>query len=131
MRTKHPKSKNTPLRVLLVDDDISLNQLSEKLLSERGYQVDVALDGMAALDKLSSHSYDVAVLDNFMPRLTGIDLLRQMRELNYQTKVIMVTAVNESQLTDESLRLGADKILPKPFDFENLITSINQVCGRK
>jgi DNA-binding response OmpR family regulator len=125
------KTEHTPLRVLFVDDDISLNQLSEKLLSERGYHVDVAVDGLSALDKLSSKAYDVAVLDNFMPKLTGIDLLRQMRQLNYSTKVIMITAVNERQLTEESLRLGADKILPKPFEFEHLISSINQVCGRK
>jgi DNA-binding response OmpR family regulator len=125
------KTSQKPLRVLLVDDDRSLNQLSEKLLSERGYQVDVALDGLSALEKLSTHSYDVAVLDNFMPKLTGIELLKEMRERNDSTKVIMVTAVNERQLTDESLRLGAVTILPKPFDFENLIVSINQVCGRK
>src|SRR5258708_20349571 len=100
------RTKQKQLRVLLVDDDISLNQLSEKLLSERGYHVDVAVDGMAALEKLSAHSYDVAVLDNFMPKLTGIDLLRQMRELNYSTKVIMITALNKRQLTDETLRLA-------------------------
>ena len=125
------KTKTSDLRILFVDDDVSLNQLSEKVLTERGYNVDVASDGLSALEKLKSQTYDVAILDNFMPKLNGIDLLRAMREQRYTTKVIMITAVNERQLTEESLRLGADKILPKPFDFENLITSINQVCGLK
>ena len=120
-----------PLRILFVDDDPSLNQLSEKVLTERGYRVDVALDGLAALTKMKSQTYDVAILDNFLPKMNGIDLLRHMREEHYTTKVIMITAVNERQLTEESMKLGADKILPKPFDFENLISSINQVCGRK
>ena len=120
-----------PLRILFVDDDTSPNQLSEKVLTERGYRVDVALDGLAALTKMKSQTYDVAILDNFLPKMNGIDLLRHMREEHYTTKVIMITAVNDRQLTEESMKLGADKILPKPFDFENLISSINQVCGRK
>ncbi len=125
------KSKPSDLRILFVDDDSSLNQLSEKVLSERGYKVDVAPDGVAAIDKLKSHTYDVAILDNFMPKMNGIELLKHMREQRYATKIIMITAVNEGQLAEESMRLGADKILPKPFDFENLILSINQVCGMK
>jgi DNA-binding response OmpR family regulator len=125
------KSKPSDLRILFVDDDSSLNQLSEKVLSDRGYRVDVAHDGIAAIDKLKAQTYDVAILDNFMPRMNGIELLKHMREQHYATKVIMITAVNESQLAEESLRMGADKILPKPFDFENLILTINQVCGMK
>jgi DNA-binding response OmpR family regulator len=125
------KSKPSDLRILFVDDDSSLNQLSEKVLSDRGYRVDVASDGIAAVDKLKSQTYDVAILDNFMPGMNGIELLKHMREQHYATKVIMITAVNESQLAEESLRMGADRILPKPFDFENLILTINQVCGMK
>ena len=125
------KTRTRDLRILFVDDDASLSQLSEKVLTDRGYNVDVANDGLAALDKLKSKAYDIAILDNFLPKLNGIDLLKAMRERHYATKVIMITAVNERQLAEESLRLGADKILPKPFDFEHLIISINQLCGLK
>lgn len=125
------KTAQGKLRILFVDDDTSLSQLSEKVLVERGYEVDVAADGLSALDKLKSRSYDVVILDNFLPKLNGLELLKLMREQHYPTKVIMITAVNERQLTEESLKLGVDKILPKPFDFENLISSINQVCGLK
>src|SRR5213593_4606908 len=102
-------------RILFVDDDISLNRLSVKMLTERGYSVDTATDGLSALSKLKTHSYDVAILDNYLPKLNGIDLLKRLRDEGHPAKVIMITAVDERQLAEESRSLGAAEILAKPF----------------
>jgi DNA-binding response OmpR family regulator len=119
------------IRVLCVDDDTSLNQLLEKVLLESGYHVDLATDGLSALSKLKEQYYDIAILDNYLPTMNGIDILKHIRAHNFPTKVIMITAVNEHDLVQEGLKHGADEILTKPFEFEKLIDCINQRCGMK
>jgi len=114
-------------KILFVDDDTSLNQLLEKALSERGYQVDIVADGLSALNMLEKRYYDVAVLDNYLPKMNGIEVLKHIREQKLTTKVIMITAVDEQQLAHESIKLGADAILAKPFEFEKLISSIERL----
>jgi DNA-binding response OmpR family regulator len=115
-------------KILFVDDDTSLNQILEKILREDGFEVDVAVDGIAAMNLLKEHRYDVAILDNYLPLMNGIDVLKSIRQDNLADKVIMITAVDERSLARESKRLGANEILAKPFEFEKLISCIQRLC---
>jgi two-component system response regulator (stage 0 sporulation protein F) len=113
-----------PLDVLFIDDDTALSQLLQKVLTERGFRVDVATDGAAGLAMLRNKRYNVAILDNYLPGMNGIEILREIKKGNLTPRVVMITAVNEADLARESMELGAHAVLPKPFDFEELIREL-------
>lgn len=114
-------------RLLFVDDDTALNQLLDKILTEQGYQVDVVTDGQDALQQMLLEHYDVTILDNYLPRMNGIEVLRTIKKQKPQSAVIMITAVNEHELALESMKLGASAVLAKPFDFEQLLSCVRKV----
>ncbi len=116
-----------PLNILLVDDDTSLNRILERMLEEHGFGVDLATDGPTAIQRLNSSTYDVAILDNCLPRMSGIEILRELKAKKLATKVIMITAVDEQELAHQGKALGASEILAKPFEFETLINTIHRV----
>jgi DNA-binding response OmpR family regulator len=113
-------------RLLFVDDDTALNQLLDKILTEQGYQVDVVTDGQEALQQMLLEHYDVMILDNYLPRMNGIDVLRTVKKQKPQSNIIMITAVNENELAKESMRLGASAVLAKPFDFDQLLNCVRE-----
>ncbi len=119
-----------PKHILVVDDDTSLNQLLEKFLSEEGYKVDVAIDGVNAQTLLQRNGYDVTVLDNYLPKMNGIDVLRYIKKENLSTKCIMITAVNEHVLAQEARSAGADAVLAKPFEVDRLMALIRRLSER-
>src|SRR3984957_17562280 len=82
---------NPPRRILVVDDDVCLRQLSLRALIRSGYDVDTAADGAAGWATLNVDTYDLLITDNNMPRLTGIDLLKKLRSARMALPVIMAT----------------------------------------
>ncbi len=106
-------------RLLVVDDnEVNLQMLSRRLRSH-GYQVSVARDGAEALRAVQRESFDAILLDVVMPVLTGLDVLRSIRERlsPADLPVIMTTAQGESDKIVEALRLGANDYVTKPIDF--------------
>jgi DNA-binding response OmpR family regulator len=116
-----------PLSILFVGDDTALNSILERMLKDHGYGVDLATDGPTAIKRLTDGHYDVAILDNCLPRMSGLDVLKEVRAKNLPTKIIMITAVDEQELAHQGKQLGAHAILAKPFEFEKLIDSIHRV----
>src|ERR1700720_4218278 len=80
---------NPPLRILVVDDDIAIRQLSAEVLIRSGYEVDAAADGAAAWRALNSDSYDLLITDPNVPELTGVELLKKLRAARMSLPVIM------------------------------------------
>ncbi len=119
--------ENAPLSILFVDDDTSLNRILERMLKEHGFGVDLATDGPTAIQHLTDRHYDVAILDNCLPKMSGIEVLREVKAKNLPTKVIMITAVDEHELAYQGRQLGASEILAKPFEFEKLIDTIDRL----
>jgi|WetSurMetagenome_2_1015567.scaffolds.fasta_scaffold285401_2 two-component system, OmpR family, alkaline phosphatase synthesis response regulator PhoP len=115
-------------RILFVDDDTSLNRILLKILTDQGYHVDVAMDGLTALNKLQSNTYDAAIMDNNLPEMNAIDVLRKVHDKNVTRKVIMITAVDELELSREGAQLGIRAVLAKPFDMDTVISTIDRVC---
>jgi diguanylate cyclase (GGDEF)-like protein len=105
-------------RLLVVDDDANNRIALARRLTQQGYEVETASDGPHALAGIPDGRYDLVLLDQMMPGMNGIEVLRRLRQTYSQSElpVIMVTGVDESQTVVEALRLGANDYVVKPVD---------------
>lgn len=113
-------------RVLIVDDDASSRTALSELLSDEGYEVELAQDGFKALAKLPESSPDLVITDQKMPGLDGMELLRQITARDETIPVIMVTAFGAVKSAVEALRAGAYDYLTKPVDFDELLAVVER-----
>ena len=118
------------MRVLLVEDTERLSQALVEILRKAGYEVDVAHDGVAGADMAAAGIYDVVLLDIMLPRRSGIDVLRDLREAGNTTPVILLTARDAVTDRVRGLDAGADDYLPKPFHASELLARIRAVTRR-
>jgi two-component system alkaline phosphatase synthesis response regulator PhoP len=122
---------STAPRVLLIEDEPGLRlTLSDRLASE-GYTVDTAVDGDAGLARASSGACDVIVLDVMLPKISGFDVCRTLRQRGVSTPILMLTA--RGQVADKvvGLKLGADDYLTKPFDMMELMARVEALLRRR
>jgi len=118
------------LRILYVDDDADLRGLVRDQLTPLGYEVDEAEDGAVALEMLGKGNYALMLLDINMPGKSGIDVLKFIKEKGLKCKVIMLTGRVGFSVATETLKLGADDYITKPFNIEYLQFSIKRVMGQ-
>ncbi|MBI4548616.1 MAG: response regulator [Ignavibacteriae bacterium] len=121
---------NKTIKVLYVDDEESLRMLVKNQLSREGLSVDTADDGDTAVKMLKKNIYDVLLLDIRMPRMSGIDVLRYLKEHNISSRIIMLTAVDDLAVAIEAVKHGANDYVTKPFDFDSLVASIHRVVAQ-
>ncbi|MBX3247417.1 MAG: response regulator [Myxococcales bacterium] len=116
-----------PARLLVVDDNEDNRDMLSRRLRKRGFTVDVAESGHAALDRLNGDRYDLVVLDVMMPGLSGLDVLKTIREKQSRVElpVLMATAKTDSADVIEALELGANDYVTKPLDFPVVLARIN------
>ncbi len=119
------------MRVLVVEDEESIASAIERGLIKIGYAVDVAYDGVEALEKASVNNYDVVCLDLNLPRMDGIEVCRRLREDRFSGGIIMLTARSAIRDRIEGLDEGADDYLVKPFAFSELAARIRAVTRRE
>lgn len=111
-------------RILIVDDERQIGELLSDFLSAKGYEVLYAQsgeDGIAFVKRARPHA---VLLDVRMAGMNGLDVLKQLMELDPRLGVIMVTALNEEEIGREALKLGAADFITKPIDFTYLETSL-------
>lgn len=118
------------MRILIAEDEKELARAEATILKLNGYDVDVAQDGAEAVDRVKSANYDVIVLDVMMPRVDGIEALRQIRGMGVTTPVIMLTAKAEVDDRVTGLDAGADDYLTKPFAMKELLARIRSQARR-
>ncbi len=123
-----PMAKQAP-RILLVDDEQSLQKLLAFPLRKDGYEVVPALDGPQALDRLRDASFDLVVLDLMLPGVDGFEVCRQVRARS-SVPIIMLTARAEEIDKVVGLELGADDYITKPYSARELIARIRAVLRR-
>ena len=104
------------MRILVADDDPQTRELIAEFLREQGHVVDVAADGMGALDRLRSGTYEVAFLDYLMPGMSGMEVVRAARDDAPGTACIMVTGLADVQTAVEAMRSGASNFVAKPIE---------------
>lgn len=114
-------------KLLIVDDEDSLRTLMKHELGARGFSVDEAESGEMAIEKLSGSVFDLVILDIRMPRMDGLEVLRTIKEKDLAKRVIMLTGVDELKIARDSLALGANDFMTKPFDFKSLVACIDRV----
>jgi len=115
------------LKLLLVDDEDTLRKIMKDELIVQGYDVIDADSGQAALDALKDGYRDIVILDIRMDGMDGLEVLKHIRKDNLAGKVIMLTGVDELKIARESLDLGANDFMTKPFQFQNLFACIKRV----
>lgn len=118
-------TSSQPIRVLLVDDEEVFRQSTGKVLARRGFQVEEAASGEAALDLVHRSIPDVMVLDLRMPGLSGVDALRQIRAVAPELPVIILTGHGQYEDAVASIRLAVVDFLQKPVDIELLVARIH------
>jgi DNA-binding response OmpR family regulator len=114
-------------RILVVDDEESLRLSLKFKLKSAGFDVDVAVDGEDALEKLKARPADAVLLDINMPRMSGIETLTVIRQRYPQTEAIMLTGFADFSTAIECLKIGAKDYLVKPVDTTELVTRLRSL----
>jgi DNA-binding response OmpR family regulator len=114
-------------RILVVDDEESLRLSLKFKLKSAGFDVDTAIDGEEALEKLKAKPADVVLLDINMPRMSGIEALTIIRQTYPQTEAIMLTGFADFSTAIECLKIGAKDYLVKPVDTTELVTRLRSL----
>jgi len=119
------------MKILIVEDEISLAEALAQILRKNNYIVDAVNDGESGLDNALSNIYDLIILDIMLPKMDGISILKTIRKEEISTPVILLTARGE--ISDKVLGLdsGADDYLAKPFASEELLARIRAMSRRK
>jgi DNA-binding NtrC family response regulator len=107
-------------KILVVDDEIEACKALEEFLSSMGHEVYTALDGPTALERVQEVRPDIVLLDMIMPGMGGTDVLKKIKELDFDTSVVMVTVVAEENRAKETMELGAFDYITKPVDLNYL-----------
>ncbi len=119
------------MRILLAEDEKQLSDALVMILKHNNYSVDPVYDGEDALYYLENSEYDVAILDIMMPKMDGIEVLKNIRSSGSKIPVLMLTA--KSEIDDKVLGLdsGADDYLTKPFDTKELLARLRTITRRQ
>jgi DNA-binding NtrC family response regulator len=111
-------------RVLIADDDPFTRDILSRFLGEKGFEVDVAIDGKRALKEIETFAPDVVLLDIRMPNMDGIECLQRITDDGIDCGVIMISGEADVALARKTLTMGAADFIYKPFDLEYLETSL-------
>ena len=115
--------------ILVIEDDVMINNLLCKVLSDNGFETDSALDGEIGLSKAMDKDFELILLDLMLPKKSGEEVLAELRKVK-NTPAIVLSAKNEVVNRVELLRLGADDYVSKPFDVDEVILRIGAVLRR-
>lgn len=119
------------LNVLLVEDEISVGNLINKGLSERGYKISLAPDGDIGYEMATRNEFDIMILDIMLPGMNGLELCKRLRNNKIDTPILMLTALSSTENIVTGLDSGADDYLTKPFKFAELEARIRSLARRK
>jgi DNA-binding response OmpR family regulator len=118
------------MKLLVIEDDEAILSLLKRGLEEEGMVVDVATNGEDGEYLAEVNHYDIIILDWMLPKKSGIEILKDIRDKNIKTPVLMLTAKDAMENKLEGLNEGADDYLTKPFNFDELIARINAIYRR-
>lgn len=118
-------------RLLVADDSETVLLMLRRRLEASGYEVDTVTDGVEVIDAIEGAGDppepDLILLDAMMPRLSGVDALKQLRESGCEIPVLIISAHLDAQEPERMTALGANGVVPKPFDWDELIGRIEEL----
>lgn len=116
--------------VLIVEDDESIAQFVESVLSDEGYQVEVASDGEEGLQAVDRTRPDLVLLDMLLPVMDGPTFLRELRQHHAPAPPVVVMSAARDEITPEGGLVEAEGRLPKPFELTDLLEEVDRLVGR-
>lgn len=117
-------------RILVAEDDRNANKLIAAVLRKDNHEVLSAKDGQEALDILETEHVDLIVSDIMMPRINGVELVHQLREANWDTPILILTARQDAETLHDSFLAGVDDYLTKPADMKELVLRVRALLRR-
>jgi two-component system OmpR family response regulator len=118
------------VKLLVVEDDRTVGQYIRRGLEESQYHADLVVDGLEALRLISGGLYDLVILDLRLPGMTGLEVLRTLRDRGNTTPILVLTAQDAVGQKVEALRAGADDYVTKPFSFEEVLARVEALSRR-
>jgi CheY-like chemotaxis protein len=116
-------------RILYVDDEEALRELVQTHLSLEGYEIATAGDGYEAIELLMKNTYDLVLLDLHMPGIDGLGVLRHLKEHKIALRMIVLSGDTHPAVLDECASLGVEDYLIKPYNFHELMATIDRVLA--
>lgn len=117
-------------KILIIEDDFMIAESTMTLLQYHQFEVDWVNNGLDGLKKIKDHSYDAVLLDLGLPMMDGIQVLKQIRQIDQRLAVLIISARDQLQQKVEGLNQGADDYLIKPYAFEELLARVNALIRR-
>lgn len=118
------------MRILIVDDEEDVRDLLRHTLKAEGFAVDSAEDGERGSYLARTNEYDIIVLDNRLPKKSGIEVVREVRLNNVETPILILSVLSDARYKSDLLNAGADDYLAKPYSFEELVARIRALLRR-
>jgi CheY-like chemotaxis protein/anti-sigma regulatory factor (Ser/Thr protein kinase) len=117
--------------ILVVEDDPTTRRLAEGLLASAGYAVTTAADGAEALEKLHTASFDLALVDVWMPGMTGLELVGRLRARSPDLRVVIMTSDDTPTTLLRAVAEQADRYIPKPLEAKELLATVHRVLAAR
>ena len=130
-RRVNPTAVPSQGSVLIIDDEAEIRESLQTLLELEGYEVDAAANGEEGLAKLGEHPFDLVLLDLALPDRNGLELLPEIRTLDFQIAIIMITAYGTVEDAVRAMQAGALNFLQKPWDNEKLLADVRTAIARR
>ena len=118
------------MKILLVDDEAELTDPLNRILSQEGYEVDIADNGAAGMDLAIQNNYNLLILDWMLPHKSGLEICRELRSRSISTPVLFLTAKDTIDDRVDGLDAGADDYLVKPFELRELLARVRALLRR-
>lgn len=119
------------MKILLVEDELSLSNAIKKILEQQGYFVDAVYNGKAAVGFAEGASYELIILDVMLPELDGFEVVQILRKKHISTPILMLTARTSVSDKVKGLNFGADDYMAKPFDTDELLARVSALTRRR
>lgn len=115
--------------VLIVDDDRDIVTIVSTILGGRGWDIKAAYNGREALEAVTLSKPDIILLDIMMPEMNGIEVLKRIKKIDTDARIIMITAFGDVESYLDSMELGAYEYINKPFETDELLEMIDRVAA--
>jgi len=116
-------------KILVVDDAAFMRMRCSKLLTENGYEVVEAENGLDAIAKYKENKPDAVLLDITMPEMDGLTALKEIRKVDPEAKVAMVTAMGQQSMIMDAIKSGAKDFVVKPFQPDRVLAAVKKLIG--
>jgi len=116
-------------QILIVDDAEFLRVRISKMLVGEGFEVTEAENGLKAIESYKSKKPDMVLMDVTMPEMDGLTALKELRKIDPNAKVVMLTALGQESVVLEAVKSGAKDFIVKPFDRDRVMSAINKLLG--